>query len=626
MKIIKIAIVATAAILALLLIVVAVIAARFDANRYKTELAALVKDRTGRTLTLEGPLSLSFFPKLAVRAQTIALSGAGGKGEFARVGELQLSLALLPLLSQQVVVDRVALSGVSAEVVRFRNGTTSIDDLTGTAATDRKGGKGDKDSKDSRVSKDRSAPSVALDVAGVDIAIDGLTWRDERDGGQWKLSAVKLATGRIADDAPGKLRLGARIEGVNPPMKADIDLASAYRFNFSRQTAALTDLSLKIAGDLPSMKGAKLAVDGQVETDWGREKAGGTLTVKFDESTLKTQFEVQGFSPTMISFDADIDKLNVDRYQAAAGGGDKGGAASSAGKAETKPAGAEQPLDLEGLKALNLKGQLRIGQLSVARLKMEKVQLGLRANGGRVDFNPVAASLYGGTLAGAAGINAQNYQFTVKQQLSGINIGPLLRDVAEKDLLEGRGKVVVDVQTTGRTTTALKKALSGSASVELADGAVKGINLAESLRKAKAALGSRSAQEQAASKGDKTDFSELTASFAIARGVANNKDLSMKAPFLRLGGAGDLDIGENRMNYLARAAVVNTSAGQGGKDLESLAGLTVPVRISGPFEALSYRIDIGGMVSDTVKQQVQEKVQERVKDAVQDRLKGFFSR
>lgn len=624
MKIIKIALGVVAAGVALLLIVVAVIAARFDPNSYKAELTALVKDKTGRTLTLDGPLSLSFFPKLAVKAEKIALSGAGGKGDFARVGELRLSLALLPLLSQRVVVDRVALTGVSAEVVRYKNGRTSIDDLTGGGDKDSK----DRDSKDKQDSKDAKAPPVALDVAGVDIAIDSLAWRDEGSGGQWKLSGLKLGTGRIADDAPGKLSLASRIEGA--AMKADINLASAYRFNFSKQTASLSDLSLKIAGDLPSMKGAKLAVDGQVETDWGREKAGGTLTVKFDESTIKAKFDVQGFSPAAISFDADIDKLNVDRYLSPAGGSDKGGD-KGGGKAEGKSqAAAEQPLDLEGLKALNLKGQLRVGQLSAARLKMEKVQLGMNAKGGRVDLNPIAASLYGGTLAGAASINANSYQFTAKQQLSGINIGPLLRDVAEKDLLEGRGKVVVDVQTTGRTVSALKKALGGSASVELADGALKGINLAESLRKAKAAAvsitGSKSAQEQAASQvgksGDKTDFSELTASFVIKNGVASNNDLSMKAPFVRLGGAGDLDIGENRMNYLAKAAVVNTSAGQGGKELESLAGLTVPVRVSGPFEALSYRIEIGSMVSDTVKQ----KVQESVKSTVQDRLKGLFGR
>jgi peptidoglycan/xylan/chitin deacetylase (PgdA/CDA1 family) len=125
----------------------------------------------------------------------------------------------------------------------------------------------------------------------------------------------------------------------------------------------------------------------------------------------------------------------------------------------------------------------------------------------------------------------------------------------------------------------LKKALAGSASIALNDGAIKGINLAEALRKAKAAIGSKSAQEQTASGGDKTDFTEMTASFSISKGVAHNEDLSAKSPFIRIGGAGDLDIGEGRMNYLAKAAIVNTAAGQGGKDAGSLAGLTVPVRI-----------------------------------------------
>lgn len=618
MKALKIVAAVAALAVGLLLVAVTVVALRFDPENYKGELQALVKEKTGRTLTMEGPLRLSFFPKLAVEAERLRLSEAGSERPFAQVGDIRLSLALMPLLSQKLVVDRVTLSGVSAEVVRRKDGRTSIDDLTGGGGA-----------TEGKAAEKGGRTPLVLDVSGVDVGVDKLVWRDERDGGEWRITAAKLETGRIADDAPGKLKLAARIDGSKPAIRADIDLSSAYRFNFSRQTASLTDLELRVAGDLPSMKGVKLSVDGRLDTDWGKGTAGGALTAKFDESTLKAKFDLGAAqakgAPAVISFDADVDRLDLDRYQAAGGGQAEAG---KDGKAVEKSGGKpqpEQPLDLEGLKALNLKGQLRVGELRVAKLKLEKVQLGLRAAGGRLDMNPVAANLYGGTLAGSAGVNALNYQFTLKQQLTGIDIGPLLRDAAGKDLLEGRGKVAVDVQTAGRTTSALRKALGGSASLALTDGALKGINLAEALRKAKAALGSKSA-EQAASKGDKTDFSELTASFAIRNGVAHNEDLSMKSPFIRLGGAGDLDIGENRMNYLAKASVVNTSAGQGGKELESLSGLTVPVRVSGPFENLGYRIEIGSLVSDSVKQKVQEKVQETVKERVQDRLKGLLKR
>ena len=192
-------------------------------------------------------------------------------------------------------------------------------------------------------------------------------------------------------------------------------------------------------------------------------------------------------------------------------------------------------------------------------------------------------------------------------------------------MLEGKGNVALDVRAVGATVAALKRALAGTASFNLKDGAIKGINLAESFRKVKSVLGAKS-QEQGASKAEKTDFTELSASFVIRNGVAHNDDLSAKSPFLRLGGAGDIDIGADKMDYVAKATVVKTAGGQGAKDLAALGGLTIPVRVSGPFDALKYRIDFAAVATEAVKQQVQKKVEESVKEKVQDRLKNLFRR
>ena len=131
---------------------------------------------------------------------------------------------------------------------------------------------------------------------------------------------------------------------------------------------------------------------------------------------------------------------------------------------------------------------------------------------------------------------------------------------------------------------------------------------------------------QQAKQTEKTDFSELSATFRIAKGVARNDDLSMKSPFIRLGGAGDIDIGEDRMDYLARASVVNTTGGQGGKELDHLKGLTVPVRVSGPFDKLAYNIEFGGLVAEAAKARVEEKVKEKVQEKSKDVFKGLFKR
>ena len=119
----------------------------------------------------------------------------------------------------------------------------------------------------------------------------------------------------------------------------------------------------------------------------------------------------------------------------------------------------------------------------------------------------------------------------------------------------------------------------------------------------------------------------MTGSFKIANGVAHNDDLAMKSPFIRLGGAGDIDVGAGQMNYLAKATVVASGEGQGGKDLGDLKGLTVPVRLSGPFEALSYKIEFGAMLEDATKAKVEEKKQEiktKAEEAVKDKAKDLF--
>jgi AsmA protein len=168
--------------------------------------------------------------------------------------------------------------------------------------------------------------------------------------------------------------------------------------------------------------------------------------------------------------------------------------------------------------------------------------------------------------------------------------------------------------------------LAGTASAQLKDGAIKGINLAKSLREFKAKFSKREDASQQASATEKTDFSALSASFRIAGGIARNDDLDGRSPLFRLAGAGDIDIGKSAIDYLAKATVVNTSTGQDGKDLEQLRGVTVPVRLTGPFDALSYRIEFAAMAGDVVKAKVEEKLKDKLGDRLGGGLKGLFGR
>ena len=109
---------------------------------------------------------------------------------------------------------------------------------------------------------------------------------------------------------------------------------------------------------------------------------------------------------------------------------------------------------------------------------------------------------------------------------------------------------------------------------------------------------------------EKTDFSALDASLHIADGVARSDDLELKSPFLRLGGAGSFDIGRGRIDYTARATVTDTAAGQGGAGLEALRGVTVPVQLSGPFDAIDWKVQWSAVATAALRHQLKDKLGE----------------
>lgn len=728
MKILKYVLLGIGVLVVVLGAVIAYVAATFDPNAYKPEIIQLVKEKKNRTLKLDGDLRLSFWPNIGAELGKVSLSEFKSDKEFAAVERARVSVKLMPLLSNQMVVDEVTVKGARAAIVRFKDGRMNIDDLLA------------KDEKD-------ESRQVVFDIAQVVIEDSAFSFRDEAKGAQYSLSKVSLKSGRIANNVPTKIDLAASIQSSQPKLNLATDLKTKLTFDLDKQVYVLEDMGLEAKGDaadiknlalkatgsvtaklktneftteklavamtglsgkdnldvkldapklvlttdkatgekvaliykatgpqsalnanlsLPGVEGtgkafksaamtadidlkqgdlsvkAKLAspVTGNLESqqlslpnlaanitasgpnlpgkslsgelkgsaavDGAKQTAQANLAGKIADSNVKGRVGIAHFAQPAINFDLEVDQLDVDRYFPPAPAGQKQ---------------AEKPFDLSGLRDLRATGTVRIGSLKANNLKASNVRLDLKANAGRVNVNPLTANFYQGTLASAVSINAApaTPAFTVKHNMSGVSVGPLLKDLANNDTLEGRGNVSLDVTTQGNTATALKKALNGNAALKLTDGAVKGIDIAGSIRNAKAKLGQlRGEQTQQADKSQKTDFSELTATFKIANGVARNNDLSIKSPLLRVGGEGNVDIGNDTLDYLVKASIVSSTKGQGGRDLTDLSGITVPVRATGPLASPSYKLDVASMVTDVAKQ----KVEERITSEIGKRLGG----
>jgi len=169
---------------------------------------------------------------------------------------------------------------------------------------------------------------------------------------------------------------------------------------------------------------------------------------------------------------------------------------------------------------------------------------------------------------------------------------PLLRDFADFDWIEGTGKLTLRVSTQGRSQKEMVSGLGGRADMLFRDGAVRGINIAQMMR----GLSTDIINGWSRSDVQKTDFAALSASFAIAKGVAVNNDLQMVGPLVRLRGRGSVDMPRQRLDYKVDPKLVASLEGQGG-DAE-LTGFNVPIIIKGPWRKPRIYPDVAGILDN----------------------------
>ncbi|MGB5773690.1 MAG: AsmA family protein, partial [Sedimenticolaceae bacterium] len=264
--------------------------------------------------------------------------------------------------------------------------------------------------------------------------------------------------------------------------------------------------------------------------------------------------------------------------------------------------------------------------------RMSNVATKVVSKKGVLTVDPMAANLYEGTFAGRVVVDASGKQpkLQAKNRLTDIQVGPLLKDVANEERLLGRGEVEVDLQMVGLSESEIRRSLNGNARFLFNDGAYKGVNIAQLIRDASSRLGLGSDKIDTGTPGQ-TDFAELSGSFKITDGVIENRDLQAKSPLLRIDGNGEVDLPKDTVDYLITTTLVGSLAGQGGKGRDELAGVPIPVRVSGPLTKPSFRPDLEAALSakakaaiDEKKVELQNKAEEKVKEKLDGVLKGLF--
>ncbi|HDP88622.1 MAG TPA: AsmA family protein [Thioalkalivibrio sp.] len=675
---------AALAVVLVLAVAIGIFVATFDPNAYKEQITRGVHDATGRDLVIEGEIGLTFFP-LGFSLGETRLSNAEGFGEepFASVDEVGVRVAILPLLKNEVRVDRVVLRGLTLDLQRNAEGVSNWDDLVPAA---------EEDAVPAEAEAPREArPLPTIWVGGVDITEARVSWRDAQAGTELRLDPFNLTTGAFEFGEPMDLRMDFRIEQGSPvtvltaALEAEVTadpVAGAYRIadlvldaavsgrdipagrvearlaadivaNLEAQTAevsglridalgmrligavSITDLidDLKLTGNIASDRFSPRDVMRQLamevpETADARVLSKAELRADFSATTERADLKAL----TVVLDDTTLrGNAQVSNFESPAIGFGVTVDAINVDRylpptpreAAAPAEAADEPIELpvEMLRTLNLNGTADVGEVIVADVILTDIHATLAARNGLLRVEPYSLKLYSGVVNGKASLDVRGATpaYSVHQELKGMDMGALQTDMLEKTWLSGQTELVATLATSGDRISALKRGLNGNMSFAFSDGAIQDEKLARTVRLIETTI----YEDQTTGEGGTQEvrFTSMKGTVTIRNGVATNKDLHVLTPILQAKGEGSVNLVEDRMDYSFGVAKLGGTR------------TFLYTTVKGPFSDLSYKPDLQRFAKDKLGDKVDTRVDEKkeelkqdLKEKAKDKLKGLFGR
>jgi AsmA protein len=641
-------------IVAVIVLVVAaliVVPLLIPTEAYKGQIVERVKSATGRDLAFNGPISLSVLPSFALTVSDVAFGNAPGASakNMATFGKLQLQVQPLALLSGRLVIDSFVLVDpvIALEVDKQGHPNWQFAAPAGPAAasgTPPAAQPAPPPAGGAKPAGRTASPVDEIHLGDVRLVNGTITYFDMRTG--QKQQVDKINAKLVLPDLGSPMQASGNADWNGKTVSLTLDLATPREFLSGAKTAVTVKLAapavkFDFKGDVAS--GDVLKLDGETALDIPslRELAtwtGGSLPPTsggLGPLKIAGKLDVAGakvnFSNAQITLDAinakgdlavdasgakpilkgalDVDKLDLNPYlpptpaatpaapaRAAPSAGTPPPTPSPAPAASANAGWSDQPIDMSGLKVANADFALTVGGLVFKKITIGKSALTLQLTDGKLAADLTRMELYEGSgkggvrLDGAAAVPALEANF----DLAKVQAAPLLHDVMDFDRLRGNANGNVAVTAHGKSERELIANLGGKGALDFLNGAIKGINIGALIRNPAGAL-----VDPASQKDQETDFSEMSGTFTITNGILKNTDLELKAPLLRVAGAGTVDLPQRTVNYRIDPKVAMTAQGQGGKS--DVSGIEVPVVVEGPWDHLTYRPQLDALLKDPNK-------------------------
>ena len=464
------------------------------------------------------------------------------------------------------------------------------------------------------------------------VSADGdLIWQGEKIDFDGKLTSVRAVleekparlafnakNGHVASTFDGNLLIhdGADLEGKITTKSESVRGLAKWLGTALPPVAGFGPMSLtgtvKTNGNVTSLTGANFGLDGATATGYVTVTTGGVRP--FVQANLKiSELDLNKYMTGATSVGAKAEaavpqaapapaKSAVKPDAGAPDGGDKIEELLKAPAAkvygyEQRAGWSSVPFNMALLGVADTDAKLQVGRLIFNDIKVGQTSLtvGLKNRVMKTTFDDV--QLYDGHGKGFLNVDATGNTANIGANfaLDGLSALPFMTDAADMKWLSGKAKIGLQLASNGASQLQLIEGLNGKADLKFADGAIVGFNVPGAIRGI--SQGKLSGLKN--SPAEKTDFSELSASFNVVNGVAQNQDLALVSPLLRVTGAGAVQLPGRTVDYTVKPKIVASLEGQQGA--QALNGLEIPVRISGPWSGVKYEPDLGGVLKDPNK-------------------------
>ncbi len=418
-------------------------------------------------------------------------------------------------------------------------------------------------------------------------------------------------------------QMAIQLQAKLADMDVNIQQSALVKVDKALQALKLSQFKLNadVKGSRLPLSPLKLELDSNIDYALNQQQ----LAVQIKQlSVNELQFDGHvsaelAHSIPKLTLDIHSPQINVDQLLSQMSPAKSSMQAAPAVGASTGESESQEP-DLSITRQLDISAKVAVDKLQANNAKLQNVLLLASVQRGVITLQKLSANLYQGSVLANATIDARKdiASYQVHKEVKGVQIQPLMQDVAQMNFVAGSGNINVDVKGKGLTEERIKQNLAGSVKINFTDGAIYGVNVAYLIR---SNLAKFKGEKIAADDVRRTDFASLSSTLKLAKGVMKTNDFNLFSPLLRIRGNGQANYLTQTMDFKVQTSVVGSLKGQGGKDIDALKDVTIPLRVFNTWAQPKFELDTKALLQAQSSQKVKQKAEKEIDRGI-DKLLG----